>query len=78
MIIYFIFLCHVEKAVMLSKLNAVKHHIEFGVSLEELGFTSAEAKTTYEKDKKRGDENYQLSITVAIIRYTQLATLLIR
>ena len=47
----------------MSKLNDAKHHIEFEVSLEELGVTTAEAKATYEKIKKWVEENYEFSVT---------------
>ena len=54
---------HVETVVLLSKLQDAKHHIEFEVSLEELGVTSAEAKATYEKIKKWVEENYKFNVT---------------
>ena len=54
---------HVETVVLLSKLNDAKHHIEFEVSLEDLGVTTAEAKATYEKIKKWIDENYEFSVS---------------
>ena len=54
---------HVETVVLLSKLNDAKHHIEFDVSVEELGVTSAEAKATYEKIKNWVAENYEFSVT---------------
>ena len=54
---------HVETVCLLSKLNDAKHHIEFEVSLEDLGVTTAEAKATYEKIKKWIDENYEFSVS---------------
>lgn len=54
---------HVETVVLLSKLQDAKHHIEFEVSLEELGVTSAEAKATYEKIKKWVEDNYKFNVT---------------
>ncbi len=54
---------HVETVCLLSKLNDAKHHIEFDVSMEELGVTSAEAKATYEKIKNWVAENYEFSVT---------------
>ena len=53
----------VETVCLLSKLNDAKHHIEFDVSMEELGVTSAEAKATYEKIKNWVAENYEFSVT---------------
>ncbi len=56
-------LIYVETVCLLSKLQDSKHHIEFEVSLEELGVIRAEAKDTYSKIKKLVEENYQLSVT---------------
>ena len=66
---------HVETVVLLSKLNDAKHHIEFEVSLEELGVTSAEAKATYEmkmkyKDIKENEEIHALVIYKFYIDFT--------
>ena len=43
---------HVETVCLLSKLHEAKHHVSVQLDMDEMDFTSAESKATYEEIKK--------------------------
>ena len=53
--------CHVEKVVLLSKLNT-KQHIEVELNLDELDLTAAESKATYDEIKPYVLEKHGLKV----------------
>lgn len=54
---------HIETVCLLSKLHEAKHHVNVKLDMDELDFTSAEAKATYKEIEEWVQEHYGFHVT---------------